>query len=84
VISDIGHTTRKWRVQFQAPPQVASYSFQLHVKSDSYLGTDIVQEVLLQVQEADKLQESVVEDVIPEGMPAHSYVRAFTEIRFGE
>ena len=43
-----------------------------------------MQEVLLQVQEADKLQELVVEDVIPEGMRAHSYVWAFTEIRFGE
>ena len=66
MISDIGPTTRKWRVQFQAPPQVASYLFQLHVKSDSYCGTDIVQEVLLHVQEPDKLQEPVVEDVIPD------------------
>ena len=75
VISDIGHTARKWRVQFQAPPQIASYMFQLHIKSDSYYGTDIVKEVLLHVQEPNKLQESVIEDNIPdtdhEGLPLH-------------
>jgi translocation protein SEC63 len=66
VITDIGTTSRKFRVQFQAPPQVASYLFQLHVKSDSYYGTDATQEVVLNVQDASKLEEKIVEEVIPE------------------
>jgi hypothetical protein len=66
MITDIGISPRKWRVQFQAPPQVATYMFNLHIKSDSYCGTDIVQEVLLDVQDASKLEEIIVEEVIPE------------------
>lgn len=66
VITDIGTSPRKWRIQFQAPPQVASYLFQLHVKSDSYFGTDVVQEVTLNVHDAKHLEETVVEEIIPE------------------
>jgi translocation protein SEC63 len=66
VITDIGTSPRRFRVQFQAPPQVASYLFQLHVKSDSYYGTDLVQDVTLHVLDASKLEEKVVEEVIPE------------------
>ena len=53
-------------MQFQAPPQVASYLFQFHVKSDSYVGTDYVQEIYLHLSDPSKLEEKVVEDVIPE------------------
>jgi hypothetical protein len=66
MINDIGVSPRKWRVQFQAPPQVATYMFDLHIKSDSYCGMDIVQEVLLDVQDVSKLEETIVEEVIPE------------------
>jgi len=66
VITDIGTLPRKFRIQFQAPPQVASYLFQFHVKSDSYLGTDFVQEIMLTVEDASKLQEKIVEEIIPE------------------
>jgi len=66
VITDIGSTVRKWRIQFQAPPAVGKYAFQLHVKSDSYVGTDLVQDVELMVEDASKLEEKVVEEVIPE------------------
>jgi translocation protein SEC63 len=66
MIMDIGNSPRKWRVQFQAPPQVATYMFNLHIKSDSYCGTDFIQEVLLEVQDASKLEEIIVEEVIPE------------------
>ena len=65
-ITDIGFKPRKFRVQFQAPPQVASYLFQLHVKSDSYVGTDHSEEVYLHLSDRSKLEEKVVEDVIPE------------------
>jgi translocation protein SEC63 len=65
VITDIGATPRKWRIQFQAPPQ-GSYLFQLHVKSDSYYGTDLLQDIYLHVQDRSKLEEKVVEEIIPE------------------
>ena len=45
---------------------MASYFFQLHVKSDSYYGTDTIQEVVLKVQDASKLEEKIVEEVIPD------------------
>jgi translocation protein SEC63 len=67
VITDIGTSPRRFRIQFQAPPQVASYLFQFHVKSDSYLGTDFVQDIMLTVEDASKLQEKIVEEIIPEG-----------------
>jgi preprotein translocase subunit Sec63 len=69
VITDIGSSTRKWRIQFQAPAQVATYAFQLQVKSDSYVGTDVLREVELVVEDASKLEEEekTVEEVIPEG-----------------
>ena len=66
MIMDIGISPRKWRVQFQAPPQIATYMFNLHIKSDSYCGTDIIQKVLLEVQDVSELEEIIVEEVIPE------------------
>jgi len=65
MITDIGPSPRKFRVQFQAPPQVASYSFQFHVKSDSYLGMDVVQDIMLTVDDPSKLQEKIAEEIIP-------------------
>jgi translocation protein SEC63 len=67
VITDIGTSPRRFCIQFQAPPQVASYLFQFHVKSDSYLGTDFVQDIMLTVDDVSKLQEKIVEEIIPEG-----------------
>ena len=67
VITDIGPPARKWRIQFQAPAQAATYAFQFHLKSDSYVGTDLMQDVELVVEDASKLEEKVVEEVIPEG-----------------
>jgi translocation protein SEC63 len=66
ILEDIGHTVRKWRVQFQAPPQVATYSFHLHVMSDSYCGTDWVGQVNLDVQDVSKLDEKLAKNDIPE------------------
>jgi translocation protein SEC63 len=66
VITDIGSTTRKWRIQFQAPPAVGKYAFQLNVKSDSYVGTDWVQDVELVLEDASKLEQKVVEEMIRE------------------
>jgi len=45
---------------------VGKYAFQLNVKSDSYVGTDLVQDVELVLEDASKLEEKVVEEVIPE------------------
>lgn len=59
-------TPRKWRIQFQAPPQVNSYLFQLHVKSDSYYGTDLAKVVVLKVQDASELEENVEIEEIPD------------------
>jgi translocation protein SEC63 len=66
-VTDIGPKPRKFRIQFQAPPQVASYLFQLHVKSDSYVGTDYIEDIYLHLSDPSKLEEKVVEDIIPEG-----------------
>ena len=79
-MTDIGKTSRKFRIQFQAPPQVASFLFQLHVKSDSYCGTDIVQDVMLNVQDASKLEEKVVEEVIPESGDEGIYISFYALI----
>jgi translocation protein SEC63 len=59
-------TSRKWRIQFQAPPQVNSYLFQLHVKSDSYYGTDLVEAVVLKVQDASELEEKMEMEGTPD------------------
>jgi len=45
---------------------MATYVFQLHIKSDSYVGTDLVQDVKLDVEDASKLEEKIVEEVIPD------------------
>jgi hypothetical protein len=40
--------------------------FQLHVKSDSYYGTDLVEAVVLKVQDASELEEKVEMEGIPD------------------
>jgi translocation protein SEC63 len=73
VITDIGTSPQKFCIQFQAPPQVASYLFQFHVKSDSYLGADFVQDILLMVDDVSKLPEKIVEEIILEGDDEGTY-----------
>jgi hypothetical protein len=40
--------------------------FQLHVKSDSYYGTDLAKVVVLKVQDASELEENVEIEEIPD------------------
>lgn len=66
VLTDIGHTVRKWRIQFQAPPQAATYAFDLHIMSDSYCGTDVMEHIQLNVQDVTKLEDKVSKAEIAE------------------
>ncbi|EJU05983.1 hypothetical protein DACRYDRAFT_19320 [Dacryopinax primogenitus] len=43
------HNYRMYKIQFQAPPQVAIYPFTVHIMSDTYIGEDAVRDVKLQV-----------------------------------
>lgn len=38
---------RIYKLQFQAPPQVASYHFQLHFVSDTFVGEDVRQDIIV-------------------------------------
>ncbi|KAJ1952706.1 secretory subunit [Linderina pennispora] len=60
-------TERVVSVQFQAPPQPGTYTFQLLVKSDSYYGCDVLQEIRMEVADRATLPaEAPVEDDISE------------------
>ncbi|KAG0228389.1 secretory subunit [Actinomortierella wolfii] len=66
-IADITSESRKVRIQFQAPPRPGSYSFNMYIKSDSVLGSDIVRELTLHVHDASDLpEEEEIEDDISE------------------
>ncbi|KAG0342015.1 secretory subunit [Podila humilis] len=55
------------RIQFQAPPRPGQYSFNLFIKSDSILGSDIQQDLTLTVLDASELPpEPEVDDEISE------------------
>ena len=55
-----------FKMQFQAPPQAASYPFVAHVICDSYIGMDLREEVTLVVEDAAKAEEVESEDDISE------------------
>ncbi|KAF9159165.1 secretory subunit [Actinomortierella ambigua] len=66
-IADVTTESRKVRVQFQAPPRPGSYTFNMYIKSDSLLGSDIVRELTLTVHDASDLpEEEDVDDDISE------------------
>ena len=46
---------RLYKLQFQAPPQVGSYGFQVHFVSDSFLWDDIRRNVTVSTKKADVL-----------------------------
>ncbi|KAJ2162882.1 secretory subunit [Coemansia sp. RSA 552] len=52
-------------VQFQAPPQKETYRFHLSVKSDSYIGSDVLQEVQMTVVDRTALptEPPIVDDI---------------------
>lgn len=51
-----------FKMQFQAPPQAAKYPFVMHVVCDSYIGSDIQQDVVLDVESAEKAAEITNEE----------------------
>lgn len=60
------------KMQFQAPPQAGEFKFQMHLVCDSYVGFDHKQEVVMNVDDASKVQEVDDDDDISEpdeGMP---------------
>ncbi|KAI8970937.1 Sec63 Brl domain-containing protein [Pilobolus umbonatus] len=55
------------KVPFPGPPEPGLYTFSLYVKSDTYVGTDIVQDIKLKVHDpADLPDETPVDDSISE------------------
>ncbi|KAI8373865.1 Sec63 Brl domain-containing protein [Blakeslea trispora] len=55
------------KIPFPGPPKPGVYTFSLFVKSDTYVGTDILQDVQLHVQDpADLPEEEEVDDSISE------------------
>ena len=66
-ITGIPHASigqRKYRIQFQAPPSVGLFIFQMAVRSSCYLGVDWEQEVHLNVQDAKELITRKADDDI--------------------
>ncbi|KAF2860188.1 hypothetical protein K470DRAFT_76352 [Piedraia hortae CBS 480.64] len=53
------------KMPFQAPPHVGEYSFKAHIVCDSYLGLDLTEDVVLNVEDASRAQV-VDEDNISE------------------
>ncbi|KAJ2661732.1 secretory subunit [Coemansia sp. RSA 1199] len=52
-------------LQFQAPPQKETYRFHLSIKSDSYIGNDVMQEVQMTVVDRSTLpsEPAIVDDI---------------------
>ncbi|KAJ1820313.1 secretory subunit [Coemansia sp. RSA 2599] len=66
LISDLA-TERVIRLQFQSPPQCRTYRFQLTLKSDSYIGCDVMQDIDMTVVERSNLPpEPPIDDEISE------------------
>jgi len=58
------HNYRTYKMQFQAPPQVAVYPFTVHFVSDTFVGEDVTRDLKLQVVDAAVLGAEVEEDDI--------------------
>lgn len=56
------YNVQTFKMQFQAPPQAARYAFVMHVVCDSYIGSDSHQDVILEVESAEKAAEIVNEE----------------------
>ncbi|KAF9438192.1 secretory subunit [Entomortierella beljakovae] len=54
-VTDITSTPKTIRIQFQAPPRPGQYYFNLFVKSDSILGSDVTKDMTLNVLDASEL-----------------------------
>ncbi|KAG0324408.1 secretory subunit [Dissophora globulifera] len=66
-VTDVTSTPKTIRIQFQSPPRAGEYSFNLFIKSDSILGSDILQDMTLTVLDASELPpEPELDDDISE------------------
>ncbi|KAF9984231.1 secretory subunit [Modicella reniformis] len=66
-VTDITSSPKTIRIQFQSPPRPGEYTFNLFIKSDSILGSDVVQEMHLKVLDASELPpEPEIDDDISE------------------
>lgn len=55
------------QIPFPGPPKAGTYTFSLFVKSDTYSGTDIMQDIQLTIHDKDDLPpEEEVDDTISE------------------
>lgn len=50
-VEDIGDRLRTFKIPFQAPPNAGLYTFQVHIRSDTYLGMDQIFHMELNVEE---------------------------------
>ena len=55
-----------FRCQFQAPPQVGAYAFQMHLVCDSYTGIDCKSDITLDVRDVSEAAKVESEDEISE------------------
>ncbi|KAL5530223.1 SEC63 [Sanghuangporus sanghuang] len=57
---------RAYKLQFQAPPNVAIYNWKIQVISDTFLGEEVIQDIVLKVDDVSQLtvDERGVEDEI--------------------
>ncbi|KAF9021961.1 secretory subunit [Haplosporangium bisporale] len=66
-VTDITSGKKTVRIQFQSPPRPGQYSFNLFIKSDSVVGSDIQQDLTLTVLDASQLPpEPEIDDEISE------------------
>ena len=68
--SSAGRTDRIYKVQFQAPPTVGAYTFQIHFVSDTFVVEDVRQNItvsligdILNLSTLNKLSQLKIEDV---------------------
>lgn len=64
-VEDIGEKLRTFKIPFQAPPNAGLYTFQVHIKSDTYLGMDKLFHMELNVVE-ESAEQSKDDDEISE------------------
>jgi len=57
---------RSYKMQFQAPNQVATFPWKLYIISDTFVGEDIIHDIQLKIDDAAELEENVEEDEISE------------------
>ncbi|BFZ54916.1 secretory subunit [Savitreella phatthalungensis] len=58
IVEDVGEKVRTYKLQFQAPPGVGVYTFQLHLISDTYRGLNKQLMLVLEVQDETEVLKS--------------------------